>query len=92
MVLQNLLLSGDFIDYIYDQPDNLHELVTTSDISGILKALKAAHKQLIRYELEAINHHVKLCLTIFLQSDKIYIRLHLLSNKQIGGIENEESV
>ena len=24
--------------------------------------------------------------------DKIYIRLHSLSNEQIGGIENEESV
>ena len=49
MVLQNLLLAGDFIDYIYDQPDNLHELVTTSYISGILKSLKASHKQLMFY-------------------------------------------
>lgn len=49
MVHLNLLLSGNFMDYIYDQPDYLHELVTPSDISGILKSLKFSHKQLVFY-------------------------------------------
>lgn len=49
MVLLKLLLAGDFIDYIFDQPDNLHELVTAADISGILKSLKGSHKRLMFY-------------------------------------------
>ncbi len=37
MVLQKLMLAGDFLDFIFDHPETIHELVTDADLSGILK-------------------------------------------------------
>ena len=40
MVLRKLMLAGDFLDFIFDHPETLHELVTDADLSKILKELK----------------------------------------------------
>jgi len=47
MVLQRQLLSGDFIDYIFDHPETIHELVTDADLSAILKDLKPHQKSML---------------------------------------------
>ena len=47
MVLQKLLLMGEFLDAIFDRPETLHELVTDADLSGILKNLKPHQKNML---------------------------------------------
>jgi DNA-directed RNA polymerase specialized sigma24 family protein len=48
-VLKRLMLAGDFLDFIFDQPETLHELVTDADLSEILKELKPHLKNMIYY-------------------------------------------
>ena len=43
------MLSGDFIDLIFDRPETLHELVTDADLSKILKELKPHLKNMLYY-------------------------------------------
>ena len=40
MVLWQQILAGDFIDYIFDKPDYIHELVHSQDLCLILKNMK----------------------------------------------------
>ena len=47
MVLGKLMLAGDFLDFIFDHPETLHELVTDEDLSGILNGLKPHHKNML---------------------------------------------
>ncbi|MDE6844689.1 MAG: sigma-70 family RNA polymerase sigma factor [Lachnospiraceae bacterium] len=49
MVLRRLMLAGDFLDFIFDQPETLHELVTDADLSEILKELKPHLKNMLYY-------------------------------------------
>ena len=49
MILRRLLLVGDFIDFIYDRPETIHELVTDGDLSKILKELKPHLKNMLYY-------------------------------------------
>ena len=49
MVLRRLMLAGDFLDFIFDHPETLHELVTDADLSKILKELKAHLKNMLYY-------------------------------------------
>ncbi len=49
MVLRKLLLAGDFLDFIFDHPETLHELVTDEDLSKILKELKPHLKNMLYY-------------------------------------------
>ena len=48
-VLRRLMLAGDFLDLIFDRPETLHELVTDSDLSEILKELKPHLKNMLYY-------------------------------------------
>lgn len=47
MVLRRLMLAGDFLDFIFDQPETIHELVTDADLSKILKELKPHLKNML---------------------------------------------
>ena len=49
MVLRKLMLAGDFLDFIFDCPETLHELVTDTDLSEILKELKPHLKNMLYY-------------------------------------------
>ena len=49
MVLRKLMLAGDFLDFIFDRPETLHELVTDTDLSKILKELKPHLKNMLYY-------------------------------------------
>ena len=49
MVLRKLLLAGEFIDIIFDQPETIHELVTDAELSGIIKDLKSHLKNMLYY-------------------------------------------
>ena len=49
MILRRLMLSGDFLDFIFDSPETLHELVTDIDLSGILQELKPHLKNMLYY-------------------------------------------
>ena len=49
MVLWQQILAGDFIDYIFDEPDYIHELVRSQDLCLILKNMKEHQKQLLYY-------------------------------------------
>jgi len=49
MILRRLLLVGDFIDFIFDRPETIHELVTDGDLSKILKELKPHLKSMLYY-------------------------------------------
>lgn len=49
MVLRKLLLAGDFLDFIFDNPETIHELVTDTDLSGILKELKPHLKNMLYF-------------------------------------------
>ena len=49
MVLRRLLLAGDFLDFIFDRPETIHELVTDTDLSKILKELKPHLKNMLYY-------------------------------------------
>ena len=49
MVLRRLLLAGDFLDFIFDHPETIHELVTDTDLSKILKELKPHLKNMLYY-------------------------------------------
>ena len=49
MVLRKLLLAGEFIDIIFDQPETIHELITDADLSKILKELKPHLKNMLYY-------------------------------------------
>ena len=49
MILRRLLLVGDFIDFIFDRPETIHELVTDGDLSKILKELKPHLKNMLYY-------------------------------------------
>ena len=49
MVLRKLLLAGDFLDFIFDHPETLHELVMDEDLSKILKELKPHLKNMLYY-------------------------------------------
>ncbi|NBJ99855.1 sigma-70 family RNA polymerase sigma factor [bacterium 1xD8-48] len=49
MILRRLLLVGDFIDFIFDRPQTIHELVTDGDLSKILKELKPHLKNMLYY-------------------------------------------
>ena len=33
MILRRLMLAGDFLDFIFDRPETIHELVTDTDLS-----------------------------------------------------------
>lgn len=48
-VLQKQLLAGDFIDYIFDRPEDIRELVSDGELSVILDGLKLPRKQLLYY-------------------------------------------
>lgn len=45
----SMILAGDFIDYIFDEPDYIHELVRSQDLCLILKNMKEHQKQLLYY-------------------------------------------
>lgn len=47
MVLRRLMLAGDFLDYIFDHPETIHELVTDGELSAILKDLKPHQKNML---------------------------------------------
>ena len=49
MILRRLLLAGDFLDFIFDRPETIHELVTDTDLSKILKELKPHLKNMLYY-------------------------------------------
>ena len=49
MVLRRLMLAGDFLDFIFDRPETLHELVTDADLSKIMKELKPHLKNMLYY-------------------------------------------
>ena len=49
MILRRLMLAGDFLDFIFDSPETLHELVTDIDLSGILQELKPHLKNMLYY-------------------------------------------
>lgn len=49
VILRRLLLAGDFLDFIFDHPETIHELVTDTDLSKILKELKPHLKNLLYY-------------------------------------------
>ena len=49
MTLRRLLLAGDFLDFIFDHPETIHELVTDEDLSKILKELKPHLKNMLYY-------------------------------------------
>jgi len=49
MILRRLMLAGDFIDFIFDHPETIHELVTDADLSKILKKLKPHLKNMLYY-------------------------------------------
>lgn len=49
MILRRLMLAGDFLDFIFDSPKTIHELVTDADLSGILKDLKPHLKNILYY-------------------------------------------
>lgn len=40
---------GDFLDFIFDHPETIHELVTDTDLSKILKELKPHLKNMLYY-------------------------------------------
>ncbi len=49
MVLRRLMLAGDFLDFIFDHPETIYELVTDADLSKILKELKPHLKNMLYY-------------------------------------------
>ena len=49
MILRRLMLAGDFLDFIFNSPETLHELVTDIDLSGILQELKPHLKNMLYY-------------------------------------------
>ena len=49
MILRRLMLAGDFLDFIFDSPETLHELVTDIDLSEILQELKPHLKNMLYY-------------------------------------------
>ena len=49
MILRRLMLAGDFIDFIFDRPETIHELVTDADLSKILNELKPHLKNMLYY-------------------------------------------
>ena len=49
MFLRRLMLVGDFLDFIFDSPETLHELVTDIDLSEILQELKPHLKNMLYY-------------------------------------------
>ena len=49
MILRRLMLAGDFLDFIFDSPETIHELVTDIDLSKILKELKPHLKNMLYY-------------------------------------------
>ena len=49
MILRRLMLAGDFLDFIFDHPETIHELVTDTDLSKILKELKPHLKNMLYY-------------------------------------------
>lgn len=49
MVLQKLILAGDFIDYIFDSPETIQELVTDADLFRLLRDAKILHKKLLYF-------------------------------------------
>ena len=48
-VLRKLMLTGDFLDIIFDHPETIHELVTDGNLSAILKDLKPHLKNMLYY-------------------------------------------
>ena len=49
MILRRLMLASDFLDFIFDSPETLHELVTDIDLSEILQELKPHLKNMLYY-------------------------------------------
>ena len=49
MILRRLMLAGDFLDFIFDSPETLHELITDIDLSEILQELKPHLKNMLYY-------------------------------------------
>ena len=49
MILRRLLLAGDFLDFIFDHSETIHELVSDADLSKILKELKPHLKNMLYY-------------------------------------------
>ena len=49
MILRRLMLAGDFLDFIFDSPETLHELVTDIDLPEILQELKPHLKNMLYY-------------------------------------------
>lgn len=47
MVLRKLMLTGDFLDLIFDHPETIHELITDGDLSVLLKNMKPHLKNMI---------------------------------------------
>lgn len=43
------MLAGDFLDFIFDHPETIYELVTDADLSKILKELKPHLKNMLYY-------------------------------------------
>lgn len=48
-VLKRLMLAGDFLDFIFDRPETLHELVADEDLATIIKELKPHLKNMLYY-------------------------------------------
>jgi len=44
MILKRLMLAGDLLDFIFDHPETLHELVTDAFIADIKRAETASQK------------------------------------------------
>jgi len=49
------LISGDFLDAIFDCPYELHELVEDADVSALLRDLSENHREILYYS--AIRQH-----------------------------------
>ncbi len=49
MILRRLMLAGDFLDFIFDSPETIHELISDADLSKILKELKLHLKNMLYY-------------------------------------------
>ncbi len=49
MILRRLMLASDFLDFIFDSPETIHELISDADLSKILKELKLHLKNMLYY-------------------------------------------
>lgn len=63
------IMNGDFLDAIFDCPFELHELVTDSDISSILRGLSDKHKALFFF-LVIRGYSITCLAKLYGQSDR----------------------